>query len=99
MIVRTRTFFENISRTFWLLLGLCVFLSASYLALISLTISNVVAREQAERNISLMYSRVGELESSYLAEKNAITLSLARTLGYLDSSRVEFVSRAPLKNR
>ncbi len=90
---------EYVARLFWFLSGFLGILIASYLFLLMMTVSNVVAREQAEASLSLSYSRIGELESAYLSKKNTVTLALARGLGYSDASKIDFISRKPLSSR
>ena len=106
MTIQPNTFFENLSlvtfggsRAFVVLSATLVLFLGAYLGLLNATVSNVVSREQYEKRLTVIYSNIGELESTYLAEKNTVTLASARSLGFVEASPVQFVSRMPLKNR
>jgi len=71
----------------------------AYLSLLTLTVSDVVSRQNGEKTLSSIYSRIGELESLYLGKKNKITLDTARSLGYADVTHIDFVSGAQLESR
>ena len=81
------------------LIAFIVLLVGMYGFLISSAIVNVIVREEMEQKISATYSHMSELESDYLAQKNAITLSLAYDLGFIDNKIKIFVIRTSLSGK
>jgi hypothetical protein len=82
------------ARVFW-------FLTASLIALISLqivavgsTTKHVAARQELEKSVANMTARAGELEFNYIAMRNKVDMSVAKELGYQESSNPIYISRA-----
>lgn len=76
-----------------------VLLMTLYIFFVSSSIVNVVVREEIEQEIATIYSDVGELEFTYLALKDDITLELAYDLGFTDIVGKTFVTRKSLSGR
>ncbi len=81
---------------FWsLVAGLIVFVGL-YFYMVNLTVWNVVARQKAEKQITLLNSATGDMESSYMAAKNNINLNLAETMGFAATTNTKYVTRTKL---
>lgn len=76
----------------WLLL---LALAVSYGYFVNQTVVNIVARTSAETAIEDVRSSIGNLESEYIATKNAITLEFAHARGFSETEMTEssYVSR------
>lgn len=79
---------------FFTLIGCSAILMLGYAYLLNRTISHGIVVEREERSISLLNTRVSELERHYFEAKREITLSLAKSLGFQDVRDKIFVSRA-----
>ena len=78
---------------------LIVAMLISYAYLINKAVLNVVAREKAESQIATLNSHVGDLEYKEMTLQSTLTLDLAHSLGFTDTTNVTFVSRGePAKN-
>ena len=72
---------------------LLILLAFLYAYMVNKTVWNVVARENAEKNISSISSNIDDMEFQYIALKNAITPDLAASLGYTESDNTVFITR------
>lgn len=69
-----------------------VFLSVFlYVYFISTSIVNIVQRKDIETKTQMLSSRVGELESKYFSLSKNVTLSYARSIGFVEPKDVSFV--------
>jgi hypothetical protein len=78
---------------FWCLIlsiCLCVF---SYGYLVRTTIVNIVTRENMEKELALVSSKVLSLESEYVKVKNNVTLEQAQNSGFIQASNQKFVTK------
>lgn len=80
---------------FWTLVWTVFFLAGFYMYCVRTTISNIVARQNSENESSTLTLKIGNEEFEYINKRNAVTLELAYTLGFKDSSGKMFVSRNP----
>lgn len=71
---------------------LALIFAACYVYCISMSVSNVVLREELEVQIAETHSSIGELESEYLEKTYAIDRNYAETLGFSQIESKEFVS-------
>ncbi|MBI3632467.1 MAG: hypothetical protein HY225_03400 [Candidatus Vogelbacteria bacterium] len=79
-----------------ILIFLILTLSVSYIYLINSSILNTVAREQNDKQISLMASDIAELENSYMNTRASLSIDMAKTLGFSDDfKKVHFSSETP----
>jgi hypothetical protein len=79
---------------FWsilMLICLCLF---SYGYLVRASIVNIVTRQDMEKNISVLGSKVLSLESEYVRAKNNVTLEMAQNSGFITVSSQKFVTKA-----
>jgi hypothetical protein len=83
-------------RIFNILSAFFVMLLVLYGYFVSVSILNVVVREETERAIVALDSRIGDLEAEYLRKKNAITLEYAYQVGFHTVTEKEFVTRTSL---
>lgn len=77
----------------WSLLAILGFGLFSYGYLVRGITVNVVSRQNLETEISLMSSRILDLESEYLTIKNDITLEKAHNLGFIPVTHQSFADR------
>jgi hypothetical protein len=69
-------------------------LAVAYGYFVNGIVFNTVARKGLENNIASMSSDISELEFSYIAAKNSITLPYAYSIGFKDTKDPVFISRA-----
>jgi hypothetical protein len=84
---------EPLKVYFWSLVFVLVFCLLSYGYLVSGAIVNVVERQNTEKAISALNSKVIELESDYYKTKNNITIEMATDLGFVSASNHKFVTK------
>jgi len=81
-------------KLFWILSITCLVLGGLYLGLVGKTIANVLERQQTEKMLSEASIKVSELEFSYLNTKSAVNVALARSLGFVESSKTLVAKKA-----
>lgn len=84
---------EPLKIWFWSLIGIFVFCLFSYGYCVRGAIVNIVTRQNMESELSLLDSKVIQLESEYIKVKNSITSELAQGLGFIEASNQKFVTR------
>lgn len=85
---------HNFNETAFFLLSSLIVVSISlYLYFISATILRVVDRTSALAEVKVLDTKISELESEYMAFGGGIDLSKAKTLGYEEIAKVDYVSR------
>ncbi len=80
---------------FWTLASILLFSIGFYFYCVRTTIGNVVVRQNLEKEASSLTLKIGSEEFAYINQRNAVTLELAYSLGFKDSSNKIFVSRNP----
>ena len=90
---QTRSLYGSTERLFWLALAGIATVFALYVYCISLSISNVVLREEMQLELAATNSRIGELESEYLTKKYAIDMQYAESLGFVALESKHFAVR------
>ncbi len=83
-------------RIFWSLVFVLVLSVIVYIYGISVSIMNVVLREELEHQAALTHSRVATLESEYLKAKESLDLANAVGAGFTPVSKKEYVTRGSL---
>lgn len=78
---------------FWSLAMVFLFGLFSYGYCVQGSIVNIVARQNVENKISILDTRVLELEAQYIKAKNGVTRDLAENLGYIEIANQKFVTR------
>lgn len=76
-----------------LALGFLAFSMALYFYFVASTVFNVAGRANLENELRVVKSTLSELEIEYLATGNAISLNLARSMGYEEANGAVFVSK------
>lgn len=91
-----KSFFYHLTarRLFFLFTALFLILLFLYMYLINATVRNVVQYGQLEAQNSALSVQVDSLQSNYIAEKSAISLSVAYNEGYQDARSPQFISSA-----
>lgn len=79
----------------WIWLFVAVFFISllSYGYFIRVATINIVARQNMEAETSVLNSKVVDLESKYIKDKNDITLEKAYSLGFMAVSNQKYVTR------
>ena len=80
-------------RVFWALVSALAVLFALYGYFVSMSITNVLLREEVEQQIAEFSSEISQLEFAYLDHKNSINLQYAYDQGFSDISNKTFVTR------
>jgi Tfp pilus assembly protein PilO len=76
----------------WILLAVFLLLSFSYGFFINQTILNVVSRKNSEKTILNIYAQVSDQETKFMNLKNSVNLDMAREMGYISLSDVNYIS-------
>lgn len=92
-IALSSLFFDIEKKAFWVLIALGIFSVAAYVYFITASITNTVLRKNASIEMTLLNSRVGDLESAYLQKKTALDRSYATELGYTAITDTAFVAK------
>jgi len=74
-------------------IGLCVLSSIFYIYAINKVVRNVVKLQATETQLSQITSEVGEMEFTYINQKNSITFDKATELGFAFAEPSRFISR------
>ncbi len=92
--MRTKiTTFDNIEkRIFKALIAGILFSAFLYIYFVSTSVVNIVQRKNIESETQGLSSNVGNLESQYISLNKNITLSYAKSLGYVEPRDISFVS-------
>lgn len=78
-------------RIFYTLCAALALLAISYGYLLQKAIVNVVEREAMVKELRIATSRIADLESSYLALKNSVTLELAFDRGFKEATQLNYI--------
>ena len=79
---------------FWALLVILSLLLGLYIYFITQTILNTAFYEVTEQKITALDSDIGELEFKHISLKRGVNLSLAKALGYIETSNVKFIDKS-----
>jgi len=74
-------------------IGLCVLSSIFYMYAINKVVRNVVKLQSTETQLSRMTSEIGEMEFTYINQKNSITFDKATELGFAFAEPSRFINR------
>jgi hypothetical protein len=91
--IRTISFHNFQERAFFGLLTLIALTAALYLYFVSATILRVVERTSAESEVKTLDTKISVLESEYMSSGAIIDLPSAKTLGYQEVAKIDYVSR------
>ena len=78
---------------FWSLVCMACLALFIYGYMVRGTIVNIVARQNIETELSILSSKVTDLESAYIKAKNGVTEELAYSMGFIPVTNQKFVSR------
>jgi hypothetical protein len=93
-MIRSRTAINGFEKRAFSLLVIAIFiLVALYGYFISMSIVHVLVREEVENSIASISSAIGEFESQYIVNKEAITIENAYSLGFKNLRKKTFVER------
>jgi hypothetical protein len=88
---------EPLRKWFWSLVFASILCLFSYGYCVRAAIVNIVERQNVEKELSILNSKIIDLESEYIKVKNNITLETANSLGFVPASTHKFVSKS-IKN-
>ena len=77
-------------KIFWIFFLAFVFFIISYGFLLNSTMKNIMSKQNMEKEMTSLSSKVNSLEFAYLNIKNSITLELAQTKGFVLVSSDKF---------
>lgn len=77
---------------FYSMMMLLIVVSFMYGYFVKETIMNVVAREKLITESRNLSSQISDLESSYIAAKNKVTIDLAYSKGFKDVTSTDYIS-------
>lgn len=83
-------------KAFWCLVSLVIAFFGFYVYFVNSAIINVVERQKTEREIASVNSRVSNLESSYLALNDKISIDYAFSMGFVKVEKEKYVHRKTL---
>ncbi len=81
---------------FWGLVFALVLFASLYAYLVNQTVWNVVARQKAEKSLTSLNSSTSQLESTYMAMKGGIDMTLAKSLGFNAAPNTKYINRTTL---
>ena len=79
---------------FWVLIVVLSLLLGLYIYFVTQTILNTASYEIIEQKITTLDSDISELEFKHLSLKRDVNLSLAKALGYIETSDVKFINKS-----
>ena len=80
---------------FWSLVGILFLSACLYIYFINATVRNVVLRQNLESQAATLTLNIGGEEFQYISKRNAVTLSLAYSMGFKDATVKTFITEKP----
>ncbi len=80
-------------RSFVMLALMVIVLLSSYVALIGLSVKNVVIRKEAETKTALLQAKISDMEREYLTRVSDVTLARADGVGLKSVASKSFAER------
>lgn len=78
---------------FFILIGMIVMLSVSYMFFVSSTVRNVVVRKSLIEQVASLNSTLATLESEYVSSSSLVDMDLAVSLGFREVRNPTFISK------
>lgn len=78
-------------RALWFLVGVIVIAGGFYMYAINETVRNVVERRDLQGEVATLQSEIGDLEFTYIEQKNAITMDTAEQFGFRKAQQPSYV--------
>jgi hypothetical protein len=95
MISKVKTLsYETRARTFWALMVISAMALIIYIVAVLATVRHTVVRQNLQRQVSTLSTEVNNLEFTYIALQNEVTLDLAYAKGFKDVSNPLYISRS-----
>jgi len=85
--------YDTRARVFWTFVVFAFIALVIYIYAVNTTIRNTIARQNLENEVAIVSTQLGDLEFSYIALKNKVSLDLAYTRGFKNVSSAQYVSR------
>ncbi|MBU1046410.1 hypothetical protein KKH36_01345 [Patescibacteria group bacterium] len=89
----------NKKKIFISLIFALAFFSCSYIYLILQTTMNITTYQDIKQEIIELDSQIGDLEFEYMFLKKNINLEMAKTLGYVEASNINFIDKDIVTNK
>ncbi|HJO89713.1 MAG: hypothetical protein QGH85_00370 [Candidatus Pacebacteria bacterium] len=86
-------------RAFVVLVFIILILFGLYLYFISKSIVNVIVREEINSDVAAVSSTISELETRYIAHKEAIDIEFAKSAGFKILKEKKFVAKKSLARK
>ncbi len=81
------------SKLFYGALALCIGVMCSYMYFVSASVVEVVMRKEVDKEMSVVGTRVSQLESEYIEMQHSISSEIASRQGYVVASKKIFIDR------
>ncbi len=95
MIIKAKTLsYETRARTFWALTAISAIALVVYIIAVLATVRHTVVRQSLQKQVSTLSTEVNNLEFTYIALQNGVTLDLAYAKGFKDVSDPLYISRS-----
>ncbi len=85
--------YDTRTKVFGMMAVICVACVVVYFFAINMTVRNTVTRQRLEAEVSNVSAKLGELEFSYIALKNNVSLDKAYALGFQNVSATQYITR------
>ena len=90
--------YDTRARIFGILAIISVACVVVYFFAINMTVRNTVARQRLETDVSNVSAQLGELEFTYIALKNDVSLDKAYTLGFQNVATTQYITRGEARS-
>lgn len=77
---------------FWTMISALLLSVGFYMYFINTTVHNTVARQNLEAESSSLALSIGNKEFQYISKRNAVTMDLAKSLGYREVKNTHYVA-------
>lgn len=85
--------YDTRTRAFWTLIILSIASLVVYVLAINMTVRNTVTRQILGAEVATVSTQLGELEFSYIALKNKVSLDVAYARGFQNVVSPQYISR------
>ena len=90
--------YDNRARLFWILIAFSMISFFVYIYAIKATAQNTVARQNLERQVTEVSTKLDSLEFTYIKLKNNVTAELASQYGFREVKNPLYVSRTSARS-
>lgn len=87
--------YEDREKAFWLIVFGAILSLSAYIYAINAIAHNIAIRENLEREVTEISTKLSALEFEHIEKRNAITMETAQSLGFIEAKSPLYVSRTP----